>query len=86
MSGGLLIGSLPVSFGCISVAEIVVDPGSHLVSFTVMLGMQWNRCVHVFQGSLPVRRGQERVSAGAVPVAHVVGWIKFYRSGGVVDG
>ena len=83
---GLLNREVPVSFGFSVVLEVVVDPGPHLVSLAVVVGMQWNRSVHVFQGSLAVRRGQECVSDGTVPVAHLVGRVEFYCSGGDVNG
>ena len=70
----LLDCELPISFGIGVVAEVVVDPGAQLVSLAVVLGMQWNRAVHVCQSRFPIWGGQECVGDGAVSVAHVMGW------------
>ena len=82
----LLDGRLPVVFGCRVVPEVVVDLGAHFVSLGVMLRMQEDRAVHVCEGCVPVRRGQEGVSDRAVPVAHVMGQVKLDGPGSVGDG
>ena len=65
----LLDGELPVTFGCLVVAEVVVDLGGHLVVTGVMLRMQRDRTVHVCEGRVPFRGGQvcERWRGGRIP-------------------